>query len=100
MTKWLIEKTWRDLKLAGWGGHRNDTSLLLSNATATKELAWINDALFIFGIDKATSNPSFICIKHIGAEALIRLQEAEWQSVAFIWRYYFGHQQTDGHLGP
>lgn len=38
------------------------------------ELAWIQQYLFIAGLDKASSNASFICINHMCAQALLQLQ--------------------------
>ena len=42
--------------------------------SASEELQWIHKFLFIVGLDKAASNASFICINHIRAQALVRLQ--------------------------
>jgi hypothetical protein len=41
---------------------------------ATEELQWIQQYVFIASLDKAASNASFICISHIRAQALVRLQ--------------------------
>lgn len=38
------------------------------------ELTWIQQYLFIAGLDKAATNASFICIFHLRAQALLRLQ--------------------------
>lgn len=44
------------------------------------ELAWIQQYLFIVGLDKATSNANFISISHVRAQAPLRLQGKDFAS--------------------
>lgn len=74
---WIRNNTWEILKekaSRNEGGFKYSQSSWKKIQSATDELQWIHQFLFIAGLDKAASNASFICINHIRAQALLRLQ--------------------------
>ena len=74
---WIRNNTWEILKgkaSRNEGGFKYSQSSWKKIQFATDELQWIHQFLFIDGLDKATSNASFICINHIRAQTLLRLQ--------------------------
>lgn len=74
---WIRNTTWMILKekaSKNEGGYKYSQPSWKKIHSATDELQWIQQFLFIAGLDKAASNASFICINHIRAQALIRLQ--------------------------
>jgi hypothetical protein len=74
---WIRNHSWMILKEKA---SRNEAGFKHSQPTwkkiqaATEELQWIQQYVFIAGLDKAASNASFICISHMRAQALARLQ--------------------------
>jgi len=52
---------------------------LMSEPAVKNELDWITDNLFCSGLDKASNNCCFICIKHIRIMALERLSSPDFQ---------------------
>lgn len=56
------------------GGFKYSQSSFQKTHSAMDELQWIQQFMFIVGLDKASSNASFICINHMRAQALLRLQ--------------------------
>ena len=74
---WIRNTTWMLLKgkaSINEGGHKHSQPSWKKNYSAIDELQWIQKFLFIAGLDKAASNASFLCINHIRAQALLRLQ--------------------------
>ena len=74
---WIRNRSWDILKVKASrneGGFKYSQASLKKNHAAMNELQWILQSLFIAGLDKASSNASFICINHIRAQALLRLQ--------------------------
>lgn len=73
----IREEVWLTLKRkasVNAGGFKYSQPSLTKNHPAMDELEWIQQYLFIAGLDKAAANASFICISHIRAQALLRLQ--------------------------
>jgi hypothetical protein len=74
---WIRNETWRLLKekaTRNYEGFKHSPPSWRKQYSANDELQWLQQHLFIAGLDKAASNASFICIHHIRAQALIRLQ--------------------------
>lgn len=74
---WIRNETWTILKekaSRNYEGFKYSQPSWKKLHSATDELQWIQQTLFIAGLDKAASNASFICIHHIRAQALLRLQ--------------------------
>lgn len=74
---WVRNRAWNILKekaSINVGGFKYSQASFKKVHSAIDELKWIQKFLFIAGLDKASSNASFICINHIRAQALLRLQ--------------------------
>ena len=74
---WIRNRSWTILKekaSMNVGGFKYSRPSLKKIHSAMDELQWIQGLLFVAGLDKASSNASFICISHMRAQALIRLQ--------------------------
>ena len=74
---WVKNETWRILKekaSKNCEGFKHSQPSWRKIHSAIDELQWIQQHLFIAGLDKAASNANFICINHIRAQALLRLQ--------------------------
>ena len=74
---WIRNRTWQILKekaSTNEGGFRFSQPSLKKIYSAMDELYWLQQFLFMAGLDKASSNASFICINHMRAQALLRLQ--------------------------
>jgi hypothetical protein len=54
-------------------GHRFSGKFLLDLPPVKNEIAWLLQHLFCSGLDKASNNVCFMCIKHICLQALERL---------------------------
>jgi hypothetical protein len=75
--KWIRDEVWAILKQKAsqnTGGFKHSQPSFTKIHPAMDELAWVQQYLFISGLDKASANASFICISHIRAQALLRLQ--------------------------
>jgi hypothetical protein len=69
---WIRNTTWMILKekaSKNEGGHKHSQPSWKKIHSATYEFQWIQQFLFIVGLDKAASNASFICIyiSHTGS---------------------------------
>lgn len=76
-TPWIRNRTWEILKAKASlnvGGFKYSQPSFKKRQSAMDELQWIQQYLFIAGLDKAASNASFICVSHMRAQALLRLQ--------------------------
>ena len=74
---WIRNRAWGMLKEKASrndGGFKYSQPSLKKIHSAQDELRWIQEYLFVAGLDKASSNASFICINHMRAQALMRLQ--------------------------
>jgi hypothetical protein len=74
---WVRNETWIILKekaSRNCEGFKHSQPSWKKLHSAIDELQWIQQNLFNAGLDKASSNASFICINHIKAQALLRLQ--------------------------
>lgn len=74
---WIRDRTWGTLKAKASenvGGFKYSQPSFKKVETAMDELQWLQQFLFMAGLDKASANASFICISHMRAQALIRLQ--------------------------
>lgn len=74
---WIRDEVWAILKKKAShnaGGFKYSQPSLNKIHPTMDELAWIQQYLFITGLNKASSNASFICISHIRAQTLLRLQ--------------------------
>jgi hypothetical protein len=81
-TAWIRERSWTILKekaSINMGGFKYSQPSLKKTNSAMNELQWIQQFLFIAGLDKASSNASFICISHMRAQALLRLQGKDFK---------------------
>jgi hypothetical protein len=73
---WLHDKCLMTLKAASRCnkfGFKETDMFLLDKPVVRNELAWLQKHLYCSGLDKASNNASFICIKHIRLQALERL---------------------------
>ena len=59
-------------------GFRYSKPYLFSEKAVEDELSWLLKHVFISGLDKATSNASFICIAHIRTQAMLRLNSPDF----------------------
>jgi hypothetical protein len=80
--EWVIHRC-RERLLAGakrnlYGFHYSGHDLL-DCQSVTNEIKWLTQHLLCAGLDKATNNCSFICIKHIRLMALERLSSNDFQ---------------------
>lgn len=76
-TPWIRNRSWEILKekaSVNIGGFKYSQPSFKKIHAATDELRWLQQFLFIAGLDKATANASFICVSHMRAQALLRLQ--------------------------
>lgn len=67
-TPWIRNRSWVVLKekaSLNVGGFKYSQSSFKKIHSARDELQWIQQFLFIAGLDKASSNASFICINHM-----------------------------------
>jgi hypothetical protein len=74
---WIRNRSWAILKekaSLNVGGFKYSQSSFKKIFPAMDELQWLQQFLFIAGLDKASSNSSFICINHMRSQALLRLQ--------------------------
>lgn len=51
---------------------------LFSHRAVNDELEWLSTHLYVSGLDKASNNPCFICIKHIRLQAFHRLSSEDF----------------------
>lgn len=74
---WIINSSWmipKEKASKNVAGFKYSQPTWKKIHAATEVLQWIQQFVFIAGLDKAASNASFICINHIRAQALVRLQ--------------------------
>ena len=60
-------------------GFRYSKPYLFSEKTVKNKLSWLLKHVFILGLDKTTSNACFICISHIRNQALLRLNNPDFE---------------------
>ena len=81
-TEWVRKYSLEVLKSASRtnkAGHRVSGSDLMKMPSVKNEINWITNHLFCAGLDKASNNACFICIRHIRLLALERLSIPEFR---------------------
>lgn len=74
---WIRNRSWAILKekeSMNVGGFKYSQPSFKKIHSAMDELQWIHQFPFVVGLDEAYSNASFICVNHMRAQALLRLQ--------------------------
>ncbi|KAL3686484.1 hypothetical protein R1sor_009058 [Riccia sorocarpa] len=72
----LRDNTWAVLKensCRNTGGFKHSRKDVLQNFAASTEIAWLKENFLIAGLDKASNNICFVCVKYVRNAALIRL---------------------------
>ena len=59
-------------------GFKSSGPALFSHTAVNDELKWLLTHLYVSGLDKASNNPCFICIKHIRLQAFHRLSSEDF----------------------
>lgn len=59
-------------------GYKSSGPALFSIPAVADELQWLLSHVYISGLDKASNNPCFMCIRHIRLQALCRLSSEDF----------------------